>query len=199
MQAARPPCIYAQEAWPCPLFAPRHRETSTATSNAVPPREYDKMDPLEQRRASGYEPAEGDVVAFKLVQLDDSWTPTVSAWREGSILGVENGRLRMILAPLGALASTNTVAISSAQEDSAAEAEVVEYPFEDLVDARVVSCPAASAAVTSVPVIGESAQEVASDLSSAKAAALHRINEQYNAQAAVVRQVEYYFSVRPPP
>ena len=141
-----------ETAWPCPLFAPRRRSHGAA-SPAAPeggeaPSAYDALPRLQTpphgSSAGGCTVATGDVLAFKVVELDASWAPVMSAWREARVLGWSaEGHLRLQPAAGGHRMPATSDAGGGTDDSSSAP---IECALDELIDVRFVRHAAGSAA-----------------------------------------------------
>ena len=165
--------------WPCPLFAPRHRQKPEQQPQENGGHSAAALEALTEYSAAEHQPlAVGDTIAYKLVKLDDSWQPIVSEWIVGVVLSaVTNG---------GDGGGEMAVAVR-VDEDN----DEQPMPLSSLLQLRVVSraadgegdkanghaeAPAADAAATEQG----GAAATTEDLSKQKAEALQRIISSYS-------------------
>ena len=164
--------------WPCPLFAPRHHRRgcgqgkgkgTSGSGRAVHNYVYERLPPLPAHSVL----AVGQRLAFKLVTLDETWTPVVGGWREAVVLATASAttaetkcmlRLRLVAEGCSALEGVAEVGEGD---------EVVEHPLEALIDARLLGTTLGTgdAPLAAVPVAAAVAAPVAAPASVALAEA----------------------------
>ena len=167
-----------EAAWPCPLFAPRQpgdRRHNADAAAAPPAAADDDVDPDSLEPLVGAA-AVGDVLFFKMVALGDDWKPTVSGWREATVVAAPSG---------GAL----SLRLITDGDD-----EIIEQQQADLVDVRLVSreVDAMMAAAAPAPAPAPTVEAAAPAPAPAPAAAGSAYT--YDKAASVLKQVQYYFS-----
>jgi len=81
-----------EEAWPCPLFAPRHWPTLPPAPSHI---DFEKFAPLTGQ------PSVGDKIAYKVLELRASWTPEPSEWRAAVVISRCDATGKLQLQPTG--------------------------------------------------------------------------------------------------
>ena len=116
----------------------------------------------------------GDVLFFKMVALGDDWKPTVSGWREATVVAAPSG---------GAL----SLRLITDGDD-----EIIEQQQADLVDVRLVSREVDAMMAAAAPAPAPAPAEEAP--APAPAPAVEGSAFAYDKAASVLKQVQYYFS-----
>ena len=133
-----------EEAWPWPLFAPRHRNKGEAAaeggpstrSSGGPAAGVANEEAVDYEAMPAYDAAShgqlvgGDSLAFRRIRLDDSWTPVVSRWLRATVVGVM-GEEEVVL--------TLRFQEGDGEDEGAKEEDVA---LSDLLDVRMGASPA---------------------------------------------------------
>ena len=135
----------SEQAWPCPFFAPRHRQTPSQPALGC-------VEDATRSSLSDSEaiPQPGDSIAFRQVELDASWTPAVGGWQYAEVLATapldsagSDCRLTLCMRP-----TTGTAAASPGVAE--ADEEIVEKRRSELLYLRCVHSAATSGAPAAV-------------------------------------------------
>uniref|UniRef100_A0A5B6YIN3 Putative coilin isoform X3 n=1 Tax=Davidia involucrata TaxID=16924 RepID=A0A5B6YIN3_DAVIN len=123
-------------------FSKEFSETPTIEKEAVlnDPIDFDKLKPFASL------PKEGDVIAYRLLELSSSWTPELSSFRVGKTSLYDPKSNSVVLRPVPEYSSAFEKKVdgdTSAQqpEDSLCREDgSLEIDFSSLVDVRIVKC-----------------------------------------------------------
>ncbi|XP_054821151.1 coilin isoform X2 [Prosopis cineraria] len=142
-----------------------YKQSSQEWSRVQSAEEKDALMPVDFDKLISYTslPKEGDVIAYRLIELSSSWTPEISSFRVGKISWYDPGLNSIRLEPVPEypfdFGKKVDEEVSSLQPDSSAYGEdgSLEVDYSSLVDVRMIKHENAELAnaVTSVDVLAD--------------------------------------------